>query len=107
MAPFCLSPCTNDTASNNYVTEFQIRFAVENSNLLTLPDFPSFIVAIGQALKGDISLLTEEGSVSPQELLDIAQAQPIICSDAGKPSQWKYLYTGAAQINFFRFSKNL
>ena len=107
MAPFCVSPCTNDTASNNYVTEIQIRFAVEYSNLLTLPDFPSFLVAIDQALKGDISLLAGQGSASPQELLDIAQGQPIICSDAGKPSQWKYLYTGAAQINFFRFSKNL
>ena len=88
MAPFCLPPCTNDTASNNYVAEFDIRFAVENSNLLTLPDFPSFLGAIDLALKGDPSLLLGGGgSLTAQGLLNIAQAQPVVCSDAGKSSQ--------------------
>ena len=87
MAPYCLPPCTDDTTSNNYLTEFDIRFTVENGNLLTVPDFPVFIASINEALNGNVSRFAGGGPLSPEELLDIAQAQPIICSDNGKRSR--------------------
>lgn len=77
----CTSPCTNDTESNTYVTGFEIRYTVENS--LAVPDFPSLILAIYQASKENGTLFAGAGSSTPQQLLDISQAQPLVCSDNG------------------------
>ncbi|KAG0646648.1 hydrolase [Hyphodiscus hymeniophilus] len=90
MTPFCLPPCTNDTASNNYITNFEIRFAVENSALFAVPDFPSFFELVDRALKGDFSTFAGGAPPSAELLLDIAQAQPIVCSDYDFPKTFEY-----------------
>jgi len=76
-SPFCLSPCTNDTSNNNYISPLDIRNGLENA-LFVKPDFPAIFECFNATLSGDASCFAS-GPPGVEGLVAI----PLLCNDNG------------------------
>src|SRR6266536_2520839 len=77
-APFCLSPCTNDTSSNHYIYPLDIKTGLENALFVT-PNFPTIFECMNATLSGDASCFAS----GPPDVESVVGV-PLLCNDYGK-----------------------